>query len=146
MNWNPFRSYSRGGRGTSRRRTEPRRVKHIEEQRRCRVEQLEERMLLVVGATAIPEPIPAGIGYDGVVQIQYAQKSCSGSLLSSGRHVLTAAHCLTNNQGQSLRADATVIFTLIGPLTVSISVPPAMQHVHEEWNGQSPRGFDVQTS
>jgi len=56
------------------------------------VEQLEKRELLVVGASFFPVVDTA---FDGVVEVQRSDGgTCSGSLLTSGRHILTAAHCV----------------------------------------------------
>jgi len=41
---------------------------------RLQLEQLEDRVLPIVGAFAVPPPIPAGTGYDGVVKIIRAKK------------------------------------------------------------------------
>jgi hypothetical protein len=52
---------------------------------------LEQRTLLVIGAFDIPL-LEAGSGYDGVARINRG----TGALLSTGRHVLTAAHVSIN--------------------------------------------------
>ena len=55
------------------------------------VEQLEKRELFTVGSNFIPV---ADVAFDGVVQVQRSDGAvCSGSLLTTGRHILTAAHC-----------------------------------------------------
>ncbi|NQD36914.1 trypsin-like serine protease [Permianibacter sp. IMCC34836] len=69
--------------------------------------QADYRPLVVVGA-----PSSDGIGgalpyidlnddqFTGTVQLQYfGNRYCSGSLLPSGRHILTAAHCVTYGGG-----------------------------------------------
>ena len=69
----------------------------------------EHRPLVVVG-----EPSSSGIAgaipyidlgnnlFTGTVQLQYSgNRFCSGSLLPSGRHILTAAHCLTDDAGNA---------------------------------------------
>ena len=72
-------------------------------------ETLEERCLLVVGATEVSPIVAPGTGFDGVVAVDTLEASsatelsstCTGSLLRSGRHILTAAHCLdTDRDGQ----------------------------------------------
>ena len=65
--------------------------------RRARVphlEQLEKRELFIVGANFLPPVEPT---FDGVVQITHSNGGCTGSLLTTGRHVLTAAHCFDKN-------------------------------------------------
>ncbi|MBT3480704.1 MAG: trypsin-like serine protease, partial [Opitutales bacterium] len=52
--------------------------------------------------THIMEPgeLVNGINHDGVIQIlRNGNFSCSGALLEGGRHVLTAGHCVSNQQG-----------------------------------------------
>src|SRR5262245_6502772 len=64
---------------------------------RPQLEALEERRVPVVGAFAIPAPVQPGTGFDGVVQLFDPTGSCTGSLLFTGRHILTAAHCVDTN-------------------------------------------------
>ena len=61
------------------------------------LERLEARELFVVGAFQVPAPIAPGAGYDGVVQTAHPGGGCSGTLLSTGQHVLTAAHCVDDD-------------------------------------------------
>ncbi|TVS15865.1 MAG: hypothetical protein EA424_15210 [Planctomycetaceae bacterium] len=61
-------------------------------------EVLEDRRLLVVGAFAIPAAVAPD--FSGVVFLGASPGGCGGTLLDSGLHVLTAAHCLSNNESQ----------------------------------------------
>lgn len=65
--------------------------------------------------------VPPGIGLDGVAEIRFGRQSapgqelsCSGSLLGTGRHVLTAAHCFTNLSGvlDVVKPSSSVLFDL----------------------------------
>ena len=68
-------------------------------------EGLEDRRLLVIGAFDIPVPILAGEGFDFVAKFNNA----TGALLSSARHLLTAAH--TGLPGSAAAAK----FVVLGP-------------------------------
>ena len=63
--------------------------------RRLRFEPLEDRRLLVVGTFDIPAGVMPGSAYDGVADVGIA----TGALLSTGRHILTAAHVGAQNTG-----------------------------------------------
>lgn len=92
------------------------------------VEMLEDRACPVIGAYDIPGPIGVGEGYDGVARINNA----TGALLSTGRHLLTAAHVA--NPGST--ADSRfVVSSLSGPVDIATpglgfvphpNYPPAM--------------------
>lgn len=62
------------------------------------LETLEDRRLLVVGAFAIPAAVAPD--FSGVVFLGASRGGCGGTLLDSGLHVLTAAHCISNNESQ----------------------------------------------
>jgi Ca2+-binding RTX toxin-like protein len=65
---------------------------------------------------------------------------CSGALLPSGIHVLTAAHCITNGAGVVTATSATVRFERsVGPEIISVSTFTK----HPSWNGDFLRGNDV---
>jgi hypothetical protein len=71
---------------------------------------------------------------------------CTGSLLSTGRHLLTAAHCVTDASGQLALLDGqdgnTATFDLPAG-SGSIGFSAANVSVHPNWNGIETNGFDV---
>ena len=92
--------------------------------------------------------IEPGEGFDGVVDLTISRLDgtvgCSGALLSSGRHILTAAHCIADDFGGGLIATGgTVRFDLPdGPVTISIE----NFIVHPDYNGNTLDGFDIARS
>src|SRR5262245_11727752 len=76
------------------------------------LEELADRIAPVVGAFAIPPAVAPGTGFDGVVLLSVG---CTGSLLSTGQHILTAAHCVdSNGDGRPDVTSVTVRFDLPG--------------------------------
>ncbi|MEM8642545.1 MAG: hypothetical protein AAGG51_27560 [Cyanobacteria bacterium P01_G01_bin.54] len=53
-------------------------------------------LLLALTPTTTPDPLNYAMGFDGVVllRINQGEQYCTGSLLGSGRHILTAASCV----------------------------------------------------
>ncbi len=107
------------------------------------LEPLEDRVVPVVGYT-VPQPLP-GAFYDGVVQLKHFDaagklfKSSSGTLLKSGKHILTTAHGLTNNNGTIDAAKTEVRFLLAdggsGSRGVTMNVPPTSYFIHPQFDG-----------
>src|SRR5688572_14270771 len=102
-----FRSLFSTARRASKAQGAPRQRELANRNRRLLLEPLEERRLMVVGANAIPTPVLTGAGFDGVVAYDigtsiFAQSGCTGTLLTTGLHILTAAHCVDNNEVQTI--------------------------------------------
>ncbi len=81
-----------------------------------------------------PDYVVSAGSFDGVVQIGDGNFTGSGVLLSSGRHILTAAHVVADMTA----SDIAVAFDLTsGRQTLSVSEV----HVHPNWN--SDWGYDI---
>ncbi len=79
--------------------------------------------------------VKPGGAYDGVAALYAGNNfSCTGSLLSTGFHVLTAAHCLASP------AVTSATFRLAGG---AINIPVAQSFVHPGWNGSFSNGRDI---
>ncbi|HEY9649712.1 MAG TPA: trypsin-like serine protease [Coleofasciculaceae cyanobacterium] len=65
---------------------------------------------------------------------------CTGTLLGTGTHILTAAHCLTDDWGKLNVLDGTANF---GLSTGNLRRPIANFFVNESWTGNVYQGYDV---
>lgn len=71
---------------------------------------------------------------------------CSGSLLSGGQHLLTAAHCVTDEEGElavidGVDGNSALFQTADGDVVVAFSAGDIS--VHPNYNGDVRDGFDV---
>jgi secreted trypsin-like serine protease len=107
--------------------------------------------------------VKPGTGYDGVTFLASINSSinpidntaifndefCSGSLLSTGLHILTAAHCLTSLPEDvnfaGIPGQFNTLFTLVGfespeqPVVINASE----FYIHPDWNGDYFNGNDL---
>ncbi len=89
----------------------------------------------------------AGTGFDGIVQVFTPTGACSGSLLSTGRHVLTAGHCVDfdvdadadgNNDGGNGRVDSgsyQVVFDMPGRTVSMTGIAASEVSLPNAWTG-----------
>lgn len=67
---------------------------------------------------------------------------CTGGLLWTGEHVLTAAHCVTNDFGSNILQSGTVTFEGDNGVE-TINIDASATKVHNKWNGDVLKGNDV---
>lgn len=112
------------------------------------LEPLEKRELFVVGAFS-PAPALADSVYSGVVELEHfrpfqGNTGCSGTLLETGRHILTAAHCLTDGNGNVNSVRTEVSFRTPSD-TYTLDVRPEDYSIHPSWRGggDGDSGYDI---
>ena len=121
--------------------------------RAMRVELLEDRRLLIVGAFEVAPIVAPGTGFDGVVAIDFSLTSdamtissgCTGSLLTTGRHILTAAHCVTDGSGVRNVNNVAIVFEMPDKnyvIPVDLTLANVLD-VHPDWNGSTGDGADI---
>ncbi len=108
------------------------------------------RAIAVPMYTTVDNPVKhvvsSGGSLDGVGKISLFRSDgnflCSGALLTTGLHVLTAAHCVTNDFGNFILNSATVTFEGDSGTETKI-VDVANSAAHSRYNGDFIKGFDV---
>jgi Ca2+-binding RTX toxin-like protein/secreted trypsin-like serine protease len=108
--------------------------------RRPRLETLEDRRLMIVGVNGIPAAAP---DFTGVVAVDMSgastpnqlAPSCTGTLLSTGRHILTAAHCLTNDDTGAWDVPMVTVVFETSNGRVLMDVPSSSFHKPSTWDG-----------
>src|SRR5262245_45787297 len=124
-------------------------VRSRADERRVRpaLEALEDRVVPVVGATAVPAAAPTGAGYDGVARMTAANGTFhNASLLFSGMHLVTTAAAVTNTSTTILAGDYTLDFDLpSGRISVVVRYNASLNTIelHPSWNGSTASGNDV---
>lgn len=87
---------------------------------------------------------PPGAGFDGVVNLVIASGGfvigCSGALLSSGQHVLTAGHCISGGYGSSLPDQSYIVFVTASGTYVRQGIG---YQVYPAWDGDLLSGTDL---
>lgn len=113
------------------------------------LEALEDRVVPVVGATAVAAPVTAGSGFDGVaLLVNPGGTANTASLIYSGVHVVTTASNVTNAGTATIQTgDYVLHFDLPGGTGINIVVrqSAAVQGVsiHSSYNGTAANGTDI---
>lgn len=105
------------------------------------------------GSPTVPGTTPFGLNTEGVARLFLDSNPvaglgsiCTASLLSTGQHLLTAAHCVTDANGLLSILDGgdgnAATFQLPGG-NQTVSFGAADITVHPNWNGGETNGFDV---
>jgi hypothetical protein len=115
----------------------------------------------VFGVTVAGDPdravVRPGTGLDGVVAVEAARADTgqrwlmgSGSLLFTGRHILTAAHPFTGGEDQFLPLtggtpfpDGLATSVRFELPTGSVEIAARRLFIHPEWNGRFAEGNDI---
>ncbi|HVK14603.1 MAG TPA: VCBS repeat-containing protein [Gemmataceae bacterium] len=105
-----------------------------------RLEPLDVRLAPVVGAFAEAPAVAAGDVFDGVVQVHAADAVGTGTLLYTGRHVLTAAHLVDGDGDQFADSDVSVRFDLAGR-SIDMPVPADRILIWPGWTGLGSDGL-----
>ncbi len=108
----------------------------------------ERRSRIVVPTNNSDDPqfiVQPGTGFDGVVGFGKNEFiECTGSLLYTGRHILTVAHCLPPQNNRSsfnqTASDYSVFFDLPSG---QVSIPVQQIFIHPDWRDDFDRNSDI---
>lgn len=110
-----------------------------------------EAQRLIVGANSSVNPVdpyrtPRGTGLDGVaaliINTSDGQFICTGSLLTSGNAILTAAHCLTDSAGKLIADSVQAVFFPNGS-TDAVVFESTDFRIRSEYNGDVISDYDI---
>jgi len=88
-----------------------------------------------------PADHETGAGYDGVCRVFAGDSAGTGTLLTSGYHIITAAHVVADDFGNALPVDTiSVMFNLPEG---DLYIQAADVFVHPGWNGNPADGSDL---
>ncbi|MFW5682726.1 MAG: trypsin-like serine protease, partial [Phycisphaeraceae bacterium] len=85
-----------------------------------------------------------GVNHDGVADLIISRPGgnarCTGSLLSDGQTLLTAAHCLTDNNGDPVASSVSATWELASGDVIQSSADVT---IHPMYNGDLTDGYDI---
>ena len=94
--------------------------------------------------TTTPGTPVFGVDHDGVADLIISRPEgnarCTGSLLNDGQSLLTAAHCLTDNDGNPVASNINATWELA---TNNVSESSADVTIHPMYNGDLTDGYDI---
>ncbi|MBQ2791057.1 MAG: trypsin-like serine protease, partial [Thermoguttaceae bacterium] len=92
--------------------------------------------MITVGGDATDAGGTGGTNNDDNDNID-AEALGTGSLLTTGMHILTAAHVVTGDDGEAIDPEETPIYVTFHTANGTVSIPVAEGYVHESWDGEA---------
>jgi len=108
------------------------------------IEPLSDRVMPVVGAFNVPQAIRPNKANAGVVLIRQSPDDiggCSGTLLTGGQTILTAAHCVDANGDHIADAPYYYVNFDLPAKRVQMVVPANRVTINPQWQGATDAGF-----
>jgi Ca2+-binding RTX toxin-like protein len=92
-----------------------------------------------------PFLIQPNTGFDGIVGIGTANNiNCTGSLLYTGRHILTVAHCFNQDNGAANLNPNSANYTVFFDLSSGrVSVEVKQVFIHPSWTADFDNNYDI---
>jgi len=92
--------------------------------------------------------VPTSAPYDGVAKLILTRTDgtfgCSGTLANDKAHIFTAAHCVSDDNGNYVLISGSAKFEgLSGYTTIAIDADPAKSKKHPDYNGDFIKGNDI---